>query len=284
MQQQRAVKASGGALEIVRTWDTPATAGYATVTSDPDERSSLTEGPVGRIFPWASVTKVVTALVTWIAVEEGITDWSEAVGPPGSSLAHLLAHASGLAPDSDQVLAPPGRTRIYSNRGIERAAEHVAEAAGLPFEVYAREAVLSPLGMTATSLGNPAAGAAGPLVDLLALGRELLRPTLVAPVTLTRGTTVAFPNLSGVLPGFGSQHNNDWGLGVEIRGGKVPHWTAAGNSPRTFGHFGRSGSFIWVDPDAAVAAASLAERPFGPWATRAWPELSARILAEAAAT
>jgi CubicO group peptidase (beta-lactamase class C family) len=82
-----------------------------------------------------------------------------------------------------------------------------------------------------------------------------------------------------VLPGFGRQNPNDWGLGCEIRDHKRPHWTAAGNSPRTFGHFGQSGSFLWVDPDAGIGCASLADRPFGEWASGLWPRLSERVLA-----
>ena len=86
--------------------------------------------------------------------------------------------------------------------------------------------------------------------------------------------------MAGVLPGFGWFDPCDWGLGVEIRGNKHPHWTGTANSPRTFGHFGRSGSFLWVDPEAGVICAGLADRPFGPWATRAWPPLADAVLAE----
>jgi CubicO group peptidase (beta-lactamase class C family) len=108
-----------------------------------------------------------------------------------------------------------------------------------------------------------------------------MQPTLFSPDTVERASTVAFPGLSGVLPGFGRQVNNDWGLGVEIRDTKEPHWTGSLNSPRTFGHFGQSGAFLWVDPVHTIAAASVADRPFGPWAARAWPELADAILNEA---
>ena len=59
--------------------------------------------------------------------------------------------------------------------------------------------------------------------------------------------------LAGVLPGYGRQTPNDWGLGCEIRDHKSPHWTAPENSPETFGHFGQSGSFLWVDRAAGLA-------------------------------
>ena len=64
-----------------------------------------------------------------------------------------------------------------------------------------------------------------------------------------------FPGLDGVVPGFGRQDPNDWGLGFELRSTKAPHWTAPGNDPGTFGHFGRSGCFLWVDPAARLALA-----------------------------
>jgi CubicO group peptidase (beta-lactamase class C family) len=261
-------------LSAVDGWSTEAAAGYRTARGQ-----SAMSGRSEEVFPWASVTKLVTALAVWVAVEEGITAWDEPAGPAGSTVRHLLAHASGLAPDADDVLSPPGRRRIYSNRGIEVVAAHVAERARFAFADYATEAVLEPLRMRTASIGgSPARDARGSLEDLMALAAELQTPTLIAASTLAEATAPAFPGLSGVLPGFGPQPDNAWGLGVEIRGHKRPHWTGRRNSPRTYGHFGQSGSFLWVDPDAGVAAVSLAARSFGPWATEAWPALSDAIL------
>ena len=108
---------------------------------------------------------------------------------------------------------------------------------------------------TAVLAGSAGSGVEGTLDDLLALARELRAPTRIAPETLEEACTVQFPGLVGVLPGFGRQEPNDWGLGLELRDAKNPHWTGASNSPRTYGHFGRSGTFLWVDPDANVALA-----------------------------
>jgi CubicO group peptidase (beta-lactamase class C family) len=150
----------------------------------------------------------------------------------------------------------------------------------MPFERYLSEGVLQPLDLSGTVLaGSPAAGASGPLTDLMALGRELLDPTLVSRATLEHATTVAFAGLPGVLPGYGHYDANDWGLGVEIRGAKQPHWTGSRNSPATFGHFGRSGAFLWVDPTRRLALGLLAGRPFGSWAAKAWPALSDAVIA-----
>jgi CubicO group peptidase (beta-lactamase class C family) len=112
----------------------------------------------------------------------------------------------------------------------------------------------------------------------MALARELLSPSLVDSELLAEATTTAFPGLPSVAPGFGRQSRCDWGLGFEIRDRKAPHWTGQRNSPSTFGHFGRSGSFLWVDPEAGIACACLTDQDFGPWAARAWPRLSDDVL------
>ena len=237
-------------------------------------------GPVDRPFAWASVTKLLTSVVALDCVQRGLLDLDEPAGPPGATIRHLLSHASGLGLDSDAVLSRPGRRRIYSNRGIEIVAETAAARAGKPFGLLLADEVCLPLGLLHTRLdGSPSAGAAGPLADLVTLAIELLSPSLIDEELLAEATRTAFPGLPGVVPGFGRQPRCDWGLGFEIRDGKAPHWTGSANSPATFGHFGRSGSFLWVDPDAGIACAGLADREFGPWAARGWPRLSDDVLA-----
>ncbi len=224
-------------------------------------------GATTRPFPWASVTKPATALATLVASEEGTLSLDEPAGPPGGTVRHLLAHTSGLGPDGGAALARPGERRIYSNAGYRLLADLVAERAGMAFAEYLAEGVLGPLGMTGTTLdpgaaGGPgAAGLVGPLDDLVALAREWAVPTLVSPETHRSATSVQFPGTAGVLPGFRRFDPCDWGLGVEIRGTKQPHWTGTTNSAATYGHFGRSGAFLWVDPVAGVACAGLGRPP-----------------------
>lgn len=238
-----------------------------------------TRGPVDAPLPWASVTKPVSALCILEGVRRGHLGLDDLAGPPGATVRHLLAHAAGFAFDSHAVLATPGRTRIYSNTGFDEAAGLLETATGEPFAALVRDWVLAPLDMDATRLeGRPSAGLVGPLADLARLGRELLAPRTVAADDLALATTVAFPGLRGVLPGFGLQAANDWGLGFELRGAKQPHWTGRRNSAATFGHFGRSGTFLWVDPVAGIALACLTDREFGPWAAAAWPVLSDAVL------
>jgi len=239
-------------------------------------------GPRDHVLRWASLTKLVTALAALVAAEEGVIDLDEPAGPEGSTVRHLLAHASGLPFEPGAPAGRPGQRRVYSNVGFETLAEHVAEQAEMPFADYLTAGVLRPLGMSAELRGSAASELHGTLDDLLLLARELQRPTLLAPETLAEATSVQFPGLAGVLPDFGRMDPNDWGLGFELRDGKSPHWTGSRNSPRTFGHFGGSGTFLWVDPEADLALGVLTDLDFGDWAKDAWPRLSDAVLLEQA--
>lgn len=267
-----------GVLSPVDGWGA-STAAVAVVDAD---GLVARHGPPGVSMRWASVTKLLTAYVALIADERGLIGLDDVAGPPGATVRHLLAHASGLPFDGPDPISPPGRTRIYSNAGFDALAGIVSAAVGRPFDALLREWVLDPLGMRgARLLEQPSQGAHGTLEDLALLAAELLRPRLLAASTLAMATTVAFPGLRGVLPGVGRFDPLDWGLGFELRDGKAPHWTGSRNSPATFGHFGGSGTFLWVDPDARLALACLTDREYGPWALEAWPAISDAVLAAA---
>jgi CubicO group peptidase (beta-lactamase class C family) len=241
-----------------------------------------THGSADHPFRLASVTKLFTAVAVLVAAEEGVLDLDEPAGPPGSTVRHLLGHASGLPFDGPRPISKPGKRRIYSNTGFEQLGAFLGERAEMPFAEYLSAAVLDPLGLTGTTLveGSPAAGLHGPLADLLVFARELMAPTLVAAETLDEATSVSFPGLAGILPDFGRYEPLDWGLGFELRNAKAPHWTGEHNSPSTFGHFGGSGTFLWADPDAGGACVCLTDRNFGEWAKEAWPPFSDAVLAE----
>ncbi len=236
-------------------------------------------GATDEPYRWASITKPATALAVLVAAEEGTLDLDEPAGPPGSTVRHLLAHASGLPFRAGAPADRPGSRRIYSNHGFLVLGEHLAVRAEMPFADYLREAVLEPLDLGCTFDGDPGAGLHGPLDDLLALGREWLAPTLVSAETFAEATSVQFPGLDGVVPGVGRFSPNDWGLGFELKDGKPGHWAGTRTSPRTFGHFGGSGTFLWADPEAGLALGCLTDRKFGPWALEAWPALSDAVLA-----
>ncbi|AYD89070.1 class A beta-lactamase-related serine hydrolase [Actinomyces sp. 2119] len=192
---------------------------------------------------------------------------------------HLLAHASGVAPDSADLLAAPGSRRIYSNRGYELLGRVLAEATAMPVSAWVETSVLEPLGMASVMVeGSAAHSGEGTARDLALFAAELAAPRLISSGLAREACQPAFPGLDGVLPGYGRQSPNDFGLGLEVRGRKHPHWTGAANSPQTFGHFGQSGSFLWVDPVAGRQAVFLGSKPFGAVHQEVWPRLSDQVL------
>ena len=238
-----------------------------------------TRGDAAKQVRLASVSKPVSALALLVAAEEGVVDLDERAGPPGSTVRHLLSHASGLPFRGSTPISPPGKRRIYSNEGFLVLAEHVALNAEMGFAQYVREAVCIPLGLDLDPSGDPGAGMHASLDDVLGLAGQFLEPTLVAPETLDEMTSVQFPGLVGVLPDHGRFDPLDWGLGVQLNT-TPPSWMGTRTSSRAFGHFGGSGTFLWVDPDAGCACAALTTREFGPWAKEAWPALADAVVDE----
>ncbi|MEY2626398.1 MAG: hypothetical protein RJB08_157 [Actinomycetota bacterium] len=218
-----------------------------------------------------------------IAVEDGTTSLDAPVGQDRCTVRHLLCHAGGYSFDGVNPITSPERKRVYSNTGIELLADHVAERAGMDFADFLNEAVCAPLGLTATALeGSAAKDVVSNVDDCAKFAAELRRPTLLAKDTVREMVTVQFPQLEGVVPGLGRFDPCPWGLGPEIRGTKTPHWTAPHGSAATWGHFGGTGTFLWVDPVADVACVMLANREFTEWGLDYWPQFNEAVLAEAA--
>lgn len=265
-----------GALEAVGDW--PVDHVSAAVIGPDGVLASY--GDTSRVYRLASVTKPLVALAALIAVEEEAISLGDPAGPEGSTVRHLLAHASGLDfADREKVRTEPGTRRIYSSAGFEVLADHIADATGIAFPDYLDEAVFRPLGMTSTRLeGSAGHGASGSLADLSAFAGELVSPRLIAPETLAEAVSEQFRGLDGIVPGYGMQKPCPWGLGVELRDAKHPHWTGQHNSPATFGHFGQSGTLLWVEPEIDTALVVLTDRDFGDWAKPLWPELSDRVV------
>ena len=171
----------------------------------------------------------MTALAVLIAVERGLLAIDEPAGPPGSTIRHLLAHASGLPFEGGAILAQPGRRRIYSNPAFDVLGAQVAERAGRPFDAVLADWVLAPLGMTGTTLvERPSQGLQGPLVDLAAFAGSCSADAGQIRRRCRRATSVAFPGLAGVVPGVGRFDPCDWGLGFELHDGKArTGWASA---------------------------------------------------------
>lgn len=243
-----------------------------------------TIGDVDRVQRLASVSKPMAAWAILVAVEEGVVSLDQAVGQPGCTLRHLLAHAGGYPFEGEDPISAPESTRIYSNSGFSLAARAVEAATDMTFADYLHDAVFAPLAMTSSVLrGSAAAGVRSSLVDTCGFIAEVMRPSLIHSSTATDAKRTHYPALAGIVPGVGRYAQCPWGLGFEVRGAKQPHWTGTTNSPRTFGHFGGSGTMFWIDPDADLALVALADREFDQWsdvALRVWPELSDAVIAE----
>ncbi len=237
-------------------------------------------GDLDKAYPLASVSKLVSTYAALIAIDRGTLSLTDSAGegtPDGCTVEHLLSHSAGYAFEGGEFLAKPGQRRMYTNAGIEQLGRVVSDAVGAPFDQWVREVVIEPLGMDGLEVvGSPAKDYRGTLNDILVLGHEFLTPTLISEDLAAEAHRPHFPDLAGVLPGYGRQDPNEWGLGTEIKGSKTPHWTGAKNSSRTFGHFGQSGSYLWVDPEAGrdgLAAAFLSNKNFCEDHAKIWPDL-----------
>ncbi len=276
------------ALDLLGEFPVPTAAGAVLVDGEVVD----SEGPLDHHFRLASITKTITSLAVLIAVEEGTVSLDDEVGPPPTTgvrtLRHLLAHAGGYGFDGPEPIVSPERNRIYSNTGIEVAAEHVAASAGMPFEEYLRLGVLEPLGMESTELrGSPAHAMWSTVDDVVRFMKEVTHPTLVSTETTRDAVRPHFPALGGIVPGVGRFDTCPWGLGFEIRGDKSPHWTGTQNSTATFGHFGGAGTMMWLDPAVSpghtLGLVTLTDRPFDEWASdalRLWPAVSDAAIEE----
>jgi CubicO group peptidase (beta-lactamase class C family) len=268
------------ALDLTDTWPVPHVSAAVVRGGSP----VATIGDSERVQRLASISKPMTAWATLVAIEEGIVALDQPIGQPGCTLEHLLCHAGGYPFDGKQPIARPDTTRIYSNSGIELAADAVAAAAEMAFGDYLDAALFQPLGMTSTQLrGSPAHSIWSDLTDMIRFVGEVMQPRLIASATADDAKRIHSPGLAGIVPGVGRYEQCPWGLGFELRGDKLPHWTGTANSPRTYGHFGGSGTMFWVDPDLDLALIALADRDFDEWssdALRLWPELSDAVIAE----
>jgi CubicO group peptidase (beta-lactamase class C family) len=272
--------ASVRALELTASWPVPTVAAAVVARTGPQDAI----GDLDHEFRLASISKPIVAWAALIAVEEGLLSLETPIGQPGCTLRHLLSHAGGYPTEGTDPIAAPERKRIYSNSGIELAADAIAAVSEMPFEEYLRLGVFEPLGMSATALnGSPAHAIRSTTNDIIRFMLEVRTPTLISRAAADDAVRSQYPTLGGIVPGVGRFDVSPWGLGFEVRGDKRPHWTGSGNSAASFGHFGGSGTMMWLDPDAGIGLVALTDRMFDEWgatALRRWPELSDAVLEE----
>lgn len=249
-----------------------------------------------RIFPFASVTKTVVGYSTLVAAERSLLSLQDPANDgitKGATVEQLLSHVSGLPfagqnsewdPDPatrhlvSGIVQAPGRRRVYSNLGFEVLGDVITEKTGTPVDDWVEETVISQLDVASCILeGSPAYAMTGTIMDLATIAEEYMSPTLISQEMWENATHAHFPEVDGVLPGYGRQKPNPWGLSFEIKGDKSPHWTSAEQDRSTFGHFGQSGSFVWVDPVNESYAVFLGNKGFGAWHQDNWSSLNALL-------
>lgn len=264
-------------LSQIATWPVDNAAGSLITPA-----GTHTFGDTTKVYELASVTKLLAAYGFLVAVEEGVFELDTPLGPEGSTVRHLLSHASGVGFASPEPERAVGERRLYSSAGFDILADFVAAEADMPFAKYLREAVFMPLDMrTAELRGSAGHGARASVADLEKFAAEVLSPSLISPSTLAEATSVQFPDLAGIVPGYGRYNPFPWGLGFEIKGRKNPHWTGESMPAETAGHFGQAGTFLWFDLSARVAGLVLTDRAFGDWAKPLWAPFNDALWREA---
>jgi CubicO group peptidase (beta-lactamase class C family) len=215
----------------------------------------------------------------------------------------------------------PGEVLRYSNVGVGVASRMLERAIGRAFIDTLRSRVLQPLrldGIVAQPTGgdrdrlaftDDAAQAGTPAESYNSIwwqemaipwGGFFGTPRALATFAATffsgneqvltpESTAEMVTDQTGGVPGgvasAGVHWNHGaWGLGWEVAANKRHHWTGSLRSPRTFCHWGQSGTLVWGDPDRELAIAVFGNRAVHtPWPLRPprWAKLSDDIIHEA---
>jgi len=219
-------------------------------------------------------------------------------------------------------LETPGSYRRYSNAGYRLAGSLLSGAAGMALPTYLRAAVLEPLAMdaslgleperfaraatvrepgrsehgyklfndpefraSATASGGGYATAhayAAFLLMLLRGGAAADGTHVLAAETVGDMLVTQFGSPPGEVPGVGRWDAVAWGLGMDVRGTRNPHWTGPALSPDSSTHFGAAGTLCWIDPQRGLGLVVLANRgTYGGWwsGEGGWAALTSALVA-----
>lgn len=270
------------------------------------------DDPLARHLPEAASAREGVNLRTLLCHVAGLPyDLPEEAAPYRPGLDWPALRSACLA--TPVAMAPLSQVS-YSNVGPGLLAIVVERAVGKSFPEALSDLVLSPLGIEAYlgdeppraparvaglrgehagtdlepfnshfwhSLALPWGGLVTTAAGALALVRAFagMPAGFVPPALLTEATRDQTGGLPGGLWEPLLWPRCPWGLGVELRGEKSPHWTPSIASPSSFGHAGSSGCLAWYDPATETAWAILGPRVFGDW-WEDWSTIGAAILAE----
>lgn len=198
------------------------------------------------------------------------------------------------------LLFEPGTRVSYQSMGTAMLAEIVHRIDGRSFGRFLRDAFFEPLGMTATNLGvqgekadavvrirlspaqlatnwnwnspywlgfgAPWGGMTATASDLGRWARAFLRGGKCEGTRVLSEPTVhlmstsrmdSFPRLSD-----DDRRTRTWGLGWRIVGAGVATHLGELLPPETFGHYGATGTILWIDPTRNAWAVILTSRAF----------------------
>lgn len=267
-------------LDQVEEWPVDNVAAAAIRLTD-EGAEVTTKGDMDRVYWLASVSKLVSAYAVMMAVEEGAFELDEQVPADlvpefeeAPTVRELLAHASGIEFREHKQQRPARTRRIYSSAGYEVLAAFIEKATGMSFAEYVQMGICEPLGIEITVEGSAGHGFSASASAMVTLAEEFLAPKLLSEQTVATMLEVQFPDLAGIVPPYGRFNPCPWGLGFEIHGDKERHWMAPSMPKNAAGHFGQSGTFLWIAPDQRRAAVVLTDRDFGEWAMERWPEFN----------
>lgn len=212
----------------------------------------------------------------------------------------------------------PGEELRYSNVGYGVAARLIERVTGVAFHDALRTDLLAPMGLDDVvirphehhlsrlsytddptspgtdiesynsaywrDLGIPWAGLYGTAGDVLRFACSFLPGQ--NRVILDESALLMTTDQTGGVPGGVNSANvhwasGRWGLGWEVAGDKPRHWTGTLRSPRTWCHWGQTGTLVWVDPDRELGLAVFGNRTVrSPWplVPPRWAQLSDAIV------
>lgn len=233
------------------------------------------------LIRWASLTKPLVALVVVRIVEKHNIDFDIPIGINNATLKNLLDHTSGMSFDSTKILMPPGKMRIYSNAGYRYLEEFLKKEFSIDLSLEVIKYLHEVLNLNSAIYDNdPASGVSSSFADLYRFVKRLRSGKCGIDIeTFKIMRAGSHPGIPGRVPSVGSYEDNLWGLGFELKGKKQPHWMPGNIDGSSFGHFGASGAFFFIDPVKKLSFVGFDPINSDDFAKR-WSELLTKLVDE----
>src|SRR6201999_256070 len=102
-----------------------------------------------------------------------------------------------------------------------------------------------------------------------------------APASVHELLATQFGELPGEVAGVARWDACAWGLGLDVRGTREPHWTGDALSATANTHCGGAGTLAWIDRERAIGLVALANRgSYSGWWARpgGWADLTTAVI------